>query len=41
MLVEGLSKVSKIECSKNSSFAVASGSLYSWGNNKHGVLGLT
>jgi len=42
MLVEGLSKVSKIECSKNSSFALVNGgsSLYSWGSNKHGILGL-
>jgi alpha-tubulin suppressor-like RCC1 family protein len=41
MLVEGLSKVSKIECSKNSSFAILGGSLYSWGSNKHGILGQT
>lgn len=41
MLVEGLSKVSKVECSKNSSFAIQTESLYSWGSNKHGILGLT
>jgi alpha-tubulin suppressor-like RCC1 family protein len=42
-LIDGLSKVIKIECSKNSSFALQSSttttSLYSWGSNKHGILG--
>lgn len=44
VMIEGLLMVTKIECSKNSSFAVQAcsedrNSLYSWGSNKDGLLG--
>lgn len=40
VIVEGISAITQVACSKNSTFALSNnGTLYSWGSNKDGVLG--
>jgi alpha-tubulin suppressor-like RCC1 family protein len=40
VMVDGLSSITQVACSKNSTFALSNnGTLYSWGSNKDGVLG--